>query len=182
MIYLYIKQHQKTGLKYFGKTVKANPFKYNGSGSYWYKHLKEHGKHIRTIEIWGFDDQQLCTQFALKFSKDNNIVESKEWANLVPEDGISGGSIGSRKGRKLSEQTKAKMSKTRKGYKYGPEFAERFRQRLLGVPKTEEQKRKMRLAKLGKPQSEEHKMKRSEAMKRAHAIKKLSLNLSQLRS
>lgn len=90
-IYLYVKQHSITKLKYFGKTEKLDPFKYLGSGSYWQKHLKKHGKeHIETLEIWGFDDQELCTEFALKFSKDNNIVESDEWANLIPENGLDG--------------------------------------------------------------------------------------------
>ena len=33
--YLYVKQHNKTGLKYFGKTTKKDPLKYKGSGLYW---------------------------------------------------------------------------------------------------------------------------------------------------
>jgi hypothetical protein len=90
-IYLYVKQHSITKLKYFGKTQSSNPYKYPGSGSYWSKHIRKHGKsHILTLEIWGFDDQQLCTEFALKFSEENNIVESKDWANLRPENGIDG--------------------------------------------------------------------------------------------
>lgn len=88
-IYLYIKQHSITGLKYFGRTEKPDPFSYFGSGKYWLRHIKIHGKEfIQTTEIWGFDDQSLCTEFALKFSKENNIVESKEWANLKTEDGL----------------------------------------------------------------------------------------------
>ena len=88
MIYLYVKQHSITGLKYFGKTISKDPFKYPGSGTRWSNHLNKHGReHIKTLEIWGFDNQELCTDFALKFSKDNNIVESDEWANLIPENG-----------------------------------------------------------------------------------------------
>ena len=30
--------------------------------------------------------------FALCFSRENNIVKSNEWANLIPENGINGGS------------------------------------------------------------------------------------------
>jgi len=30
--YLYIKEHSKTGLKYFGKTTKSDPTVYDGSG------------------------------------------------------------------------------------------------------------------------------------------------------
>lgn len=92
IIYLYIKQHSITGLKYFGKTVSRNPFKYSGSGKYWVNHYKKYGKeHIKTLEIFGFDDQELCTEFALKFSEENNIVESKEWGNKRPENGLDGG-------------------------------------------------------------------------------------------
>lgn len=90
-IYLYIKQHQITGLKYFGKT-KRDPYKYNGSGRYWKKHIKKHGvKHINTLQVFSFSNQEQCSKFALDFSIQNNIVESIEWANLKPENGLDGG-------------------------------------------------------------------------------------------
>lgn len=38
IIHLYVKIHNVTGLKYFGKTTK-DPFKYRGSGKYWLAHL-----------------------------------------------------------------------------------------------------------------------------------------------
>ena len=34
MIYLYVKNHNKTGLKYFGKTSRENPYSYCGTGSH----------------------------------------------------------------------------------------------------------------------------------------------------
>ena len=44
-------------------------------------------------EIIGlFENIDEATEFALKFSRDNNIVESKEWANLIEENGRDGGS------------------------------------------------------------------------------------------
>lgn len=83
-IYLYIKTHNKTGLKYFGKTV-LNPYSYTGSGKYWKRHLKKYGYDIST-EIYGcYTDKNKCMEDAIKFSKENNIVESKEWANLMLE-------------------------------------------------------------------------------------------------
>jgi len=89
IIYLYIKEHSVTGLKYFGKTISTDPFKYSGSGTYWVPHIKKYGKElVKTLEVWGFDNQELCTEFALRFSKENNIVESKEWANRIPENGL----------------------------------------------------------------------------------------------
>jgi hypothetical protein len=88
--YLYIKQHSITGLKYFGKTTQ-DLHTYLGSGKYWLRHIKKHGKD-RVITIWCqlFTDKDLLVEYALKFSSDNNIVESKEWANLVPENGLDG--------------------------------------------------------------------------------------------
>lgn len=86
-IYLYEKQHSITGLKYFGCTCK-DPYTYTGSGSKWLKHLKNHGKdHVITINVWEFADYKECSLFALKFSLDNDIVESEDWANLVIEYG-----------------------------------------------------------------------------------------------
>lgn len=37
--------------------------------------------------MWGFDDIDLCSKFALKFSEDNDIVNSQDWANKIPENG-----------------------------------------------------------------------------------------------
>jgi hypothetical protein len=117
IIYLYIKRHYITGLKYFGFTTKTNPFKYKGSGLYWIRHLNKYGSNFNTIEIWGFDDQELCTEFALKFSIENNIVESDEWANLKVEDALPGRRI---KGFKTPLSVKSKISKTlTESYKSG---------------------------------------------------------------
>jgi hypothetical protein len=89
--YLYIKQHSVTGLKYFGMTTKKDPIKYYGSGTYWVKHIKKHGKkYIKTLWFHQFDTQELLTDFALLFSEEYNIVKSSEWANLKPENGLDG--------------------------------------------------------------------------------------------
>jgi hypothetical protein len=105
--WLYIKQHNITGLKYFGKTTKKDPNKYLGSGVWWKNHLKKHGNDISTVWSQLYTDKEELVSFALKFSKENNIVESKEWANLKPEDGLMGGDTGiTDNGRKtLSEKS-----------------------------------------------------------------------------
>jgi hypothetical protein len=92
---LYIKQHSITGLKYFGKTTK-DPLKYNGSGKHWLRHIKKHGrKHIITTWVSEpYIDSDAIVEFALAFSKDNNIVESDLWANIIPENGLDGGPSG----------------------------------------------------------------------------------------
>jgi hypothetical protein len=75
---------------YFGKTIK-NPEKYNGSGSYWTKHINKHGKeHVVTLWYCLFYDEQDCKEFALSFSEKQNIVESKDWANQIYENGTDG--------------------------------------------------------------------------------------------
>jgi hypothetical protein len=109
-MYLYVKQHTITGLKYFGVTSKRNPFKYKGSGKYWLRHIYKHGvNYIDTVEIWGFDSQETCTEFALAFSQKHNIAESSEWANLIPEKGINGGGDTRKPGEKRIPWNKGKV-------------------------------------------------------------------------
>ena len=88
--WLYIKEHSVTGLRYFGKTIK-NPYKYNGSGIRWSRHLKLHGTDIKTIWAKQFDSLEEVTEFALAFSELYDIVNSASWANLCPENGTDGG-------------------------------------------------------------------------------------------
>ena len=111
-IYLYVKQCTHCGLKYFGKTVSKDPFKYKGSGTHWRNHIKKHcGYTSKTIEVWGFDNQEDCTRFAIAFSREHDIVNSKDWANLIEENGIDGLPPGHIK----SEETRKKLSQSLKG-------------------------------------------------------------------
>ena len=115
--YLYIKQHNITGLKYFGKTVKDDPVKYKGSGKHWTRHIEKYGNNVTTIWYQRFDDKQALTEYAINFSKNNNIVESKEWANLKDEDGLWGGGVKGSKITPHSEEHKRKISESiRKKY------------------------------------------------------------------
>lgn len=50
IIYLYLKTHNTTGLKYLGKTVK-DPSTYKGSGLHWTRHLAKHGNDVNTEAI-----------------------------------------------------------------------------------------------------------------------------------
>ena len=109
-IYLYIKQHQITKLLYFGKTTRQYIESYSGSGKYWKRHLKQHGTLIDTLCIWEFEDQIECTDFAIQFSKENDIVKSSKWANFIEENGLNGGYSGTNMlGKHHSEESKAKM-------------------------------------------------------------------------
>jgi len=104
-IHLYVKKCTHCELRYFGKTMGSDPISYTGSGIYWKDHLKKHNSKQETLELFSFYDEEEARDFAIKFSEDNNIVESKEWANLIVEN-ISGGRIS---GWQHTEETRQKM-------------------------------------------------------------------------
>lgn len=126
IIYLYVKQHSITGLKYFGKTIQSDPYKYLGSGTRWLKHIKKHGKeHVKTIELYTFEDQDEALIFALRFSKENKIVESDDWANIEEETLLGGSS-----GRIVSKETKIKLGNATRGKSYYEIYDEETANRL----------------------------------------------------
>jgi hypothetical protein len=106
--YLYIKQHSITGMKYFGKTTKKDPIKYNGSGRYWQRHLKVHNKqYVQTLWVSEcFTSEEKIVEFAQFFSEFFNIVKSSHWANEKVENGLDGGKDKGIKGRTLSDAEK----------------------------------------------------------------------------
>lgn len=129
--YLYHKQHKQTGLNYFGKTTK-DPYLYCGSGKYWTSHINKYGNDVETLQVWEFTDIDKCSEFALEFSIQHNIVESKEWANLRLENGLDGGhtpgaysDAANQKrrekliGRVFAPETLAKRSEAAKGKRTG---------------------------------------------------------------
>lgn len=143
--YLYIKKHNKTGLKYFGRTTSNDPVTYQGSGNYWRRHLKKHGNDVSTIWYHLYDNKEIIKEEALAFSNSHNIVDSTEWANLMPEDGINGSVVG-RKTKPHSEETRRKISDAHK----------RRTTPRIRKPQSEETKEKIRLAIKNKgPRSEE---------------------------
>ena len=91
-IYLYLKTHNKTGLKYFGKTTK-DPFKYKGSGKYWLRHIAKHGNDVTTEIVCSCSTEKEARIEGLKYSKQWNIVESSKFANLIEEIGQGGATM-----------------------------------------------------------------------------------------
>lgn len=89
MIYLYVKTHNVTGLKYLGKT-KQNPYTYRGSGKYWKAHINKHGYDVTTEIIGTFNTNKELKIISIKYSIQNNIIESNQWANLKLEEGDGG--------------------------------------------------------------------------------------------
>jgi hypothetical protein len=118
--WLYVKKHNQTGLKYFGKTLSKDPIKYPGSGKYWRLHLNKHGKDCTTLWCHLYDNKEELIEEALSFSKSHNIVESAEWANLKLENGIDGGGLPV--GHTLSNSTKQKIGAANRGRKMSDDF------------------------------------------------------------
>lgn len=139
---LLVMEHNVTGLKYFCKTtVLDRVYRYKGSGVAWCKHLKEHGADV-TVGLFGFyTDGARCLDAAKKFSQENDIVASAEWANRVEELGKNGASM---KGEKNPFY----------GKKHNPETAERLRLLKIG-----------RSVNGGKSKSDAHKAKLSASLK-----------------
>lgn len=118
IIYLYVKTHKITGLKYLGKTTSKNPHRYTGSGKYWKLHLKKHGKYYDTEIIRGCLDDDELKQWGIYYSKLWNVTDSDEWANMKPEEGDGAQLFGDKNGmfgKHHSASTKEKQSLVRAG-------------------------------------------------------------------
>ena len=133
--YLYVKTHKITGLKYFGKTTKTDPTSYKGSGIYWRKHIRKYGNSVDTEILGLFLTKEECVEFATKFSIDNNIIESAEWANLKLENGLDG----SPTGVKFSNEHKEKIRQSRIGKCFNS-FSEETRHKMSEASKVKIQK------------------------------------------
>jgi hypothetical protein len=139
-IYLYVKQHNLTGLKYLGKTTNSDPHAYPGSGIRWRKHLNKHGYNYTTTVLRECQDTEELKFWGRYYSELWDVAESDAWANLKTEEGQGG---------ELSEESRALISRKKKG-----------------IPKTSEHKEKISVTKKGQkygPQSEEHKRNNSES-------------------
>jgi len=106
-IYLYVKTHNKTGVKYLGKTSNKDYQKYTGSGKRWLSHLDTHGYDFSTEILRECKDHDELSHWGRYYSKLWNIVEDPQWANLIPETG--GGY-----GKKHTNKTKKKISDLQK--------------------------------------------------------------------
>jgi hypothetical protein len=187
-IYLYHKHCSHCGLKYFGRTIRPNPYKYLGSGRKWKAHVKKYGKeHMITDWVKSFESQEECTEYAFAFSNNHNIVESSDYANLCLEDGLhSSGTIN------ISEETRNKISQSSKGRVHSEETKRKMSEFKKGKslpPRSDEHRRNLSHAHIGKGlgrvHSEETKRKMSQSLVRVHSerncLKPLTGDHSQIR-
>lgn len=130
---LYHKQCSHCGLNYLGKSFRKDIEKYEGSGVYWQRHLKKHN--AKAIHVWNSDwfyDKSIV-EYALDLSKKLNIVESKDWANDKPENGLDGGwdhlpgiqAITAEKRRRSQSETKQSLEWKKE---IEPQRVEKFQQ------------------------------------------------------
>ena len=93
IIYLYVKTHNKTGLKYLGKTTRSDPHAYEGSGTYWLRHLKKYGYDYSTEILQECQSNKEVREWGMYYSNLYDVVNAKDehgnktWANLKPEYG-----------------------------------------------------------------------------------------------
>jgi hypothetical protein len=145
-IYLLVKTHRKTGLKYLCKRDGEDYLTYPGSGKKWKKHLKKYGVDLDTEVLLKTDDKIEFKKVATELSIKWNIVESKEWANMKLEEGDGGSTNSGKKvynngkrngffleGEEPSGWIKGRWDKTPKKEKL-PD-----KRRLVGVSRSEAQ-------------------------------------------
>jgi hypothetical protein len=126
MIYLYVKTHRVTGLKYLGKTSSTNPEKYKGSGKYWRSHIKMHGYDVDTEILRECQSNDEVREWGRYYSQLWNIVESTAWANLSEEEGAGGNfrHLVSEEAIKKSKQALFVWSQKQKGKSYEDIYGE----------------------------------------------------------
>ena len=132
-------------LNYLGITQR-DPFKYKGSGVYWKRHLKSHNikaNQIKTIILCETSEIHILIEKSKYFSELYNIVDSINWANLIPESGDN-----SILGYKFSDDSKKKMSESRKGKLIGDKNP------MFGKPVSEETRSKISKANIGQKRTE----------------------------
>lgn len=104
-IYIYVKTHKITGLKYLGKT-EQNPHEYKGSGEYWKRHLNVHGSDVDTEILKECQSNEEVQKWGLYYSELWDIVRSDNWANQKPENGDGGSKPGHLKGKSKPQVSK----------------------------------------------------------------------------
>jgi len=95
--YLLVKKAESLGISYLCKLDdRRDPIKYRGSGKLWNRYLKKHNPELTTEILGHYETKQELQIAGLFYSNLWNVVESNEWANLIPEVGDGGPTIAGR--------------------------------------------------------------------------------------
>jgi hypothetical protein len=104
------------GIKYFCMSTLPDFNKYHGSGKHWKRIVKKYGKkNVKTLWVsdWFYCPHHI-QEFALMFSEYNQVVESDTWANIIPENGLTGNGS-------PDSVTRKKIADANSGKKYSDE-------------------------------------------------------------
>lgn len=190
--YLLLKEHNNTNLKYLCKFTEGvkikSPFKYKGSGKYWKRHIKKYGNNVSTTILYNGNCEKELSASAIFWSSVYDVVKNKEFANLIPENGLDGGGLHI-KGKHLTKEHKEKISKFFKGRKHTQETKDLIAKLATGRKRpdlsllnknriwTDNMRKKiaikasLRKGIKKKPLSEETKIKISNSLKNRHVSK-----------
>jgi hypothetical protein len=164
MLYLYVKTHRQTGLKYLGYTSQ-DPHSYHGSGVYWKLHLKKHGYDYDTEILHECQDKDEVRRLGLHYTALWNIVESEDWANLKEECG-DGGRQSAAVRQRMSEATRGRTPWNKGKHVWTEEQRAMISQRNRDRgPQTAEHIAKRVAKNTGKTRSDDTKAQLSEALK-----------------
>ena len=167
-IYLYKKTHKITGLKYLGKTTAKDPHRYKGSGKIWIRHIKKYGYDVETEILKECDSKEEVKEWGLYYSHLWDVVNSKEWANLIVESGDGGAMLGklnpmhdpiirkrhaiNNKIAQCSLSTRRKKSELASKRWSDPDFRKRTSLKIKKSHNTEEARKKKSVALIGHQQ------------------------------
>lgn len=176
-IYLYVRTHNKTGLKYLGQTSQQDPHKYPGSGTRWLHHLRKHGYDYSTEIIKECINKTELKEWGIYYSTLWNIVIDDKWANLKPEE-ADGGQLSEESRRKIGLASKGRIQSVT-ARKQNSEKNSGKNNHMFGKTHTLEAKAKISAAAKcrpcplkGKRMSEEQKEKIRQSVKARYALKK----------
>lgn len=157
-------RNTKNGKRYIGSAAGKGGFE-----SRWRIHLHHlrHATHANAYlqNAWSkhgedafvFEVLETCEPYVCLDREQHYLDMEKPEYNINP-------SASSRLGVKLSDKTKAKISRAHKGKKVSTEEAARLRTLAYGIKRSQDHKEAIRQAQKGKPKSEQQRRKQSQVM------------------
>jgi len=155
-VYLLLKTHNKTGLKYLCRHItkyEKTCYNYKGSGVRWTRHLEKHGNNVTTEIIAKCDSIEEAKELGLQYSEKWNIVESEDFANLVPEDGQGGSGPASHRktyGSRFGYEQEPNRYVGNDNYAKLPEVRQKISERLKGRKFSDEHRQKLSESMMGR--------------------------------